>query len=444
MVFQRCEVSMRGLCLLVLSGALWTGAVASAEQPVPSAQGPATMRLTLDEAKGRVLSNSKLLNLAAENVRSKEYATRAAQATYFPQIIGQSVYMHFNDDLGTVLTTQGRTVRGPRGRPLVTFPSTTINLPVVNQDTALNTIAVVQPITDLLKVRQGVKIARADEQIAQAQLEKGTRELLSGVEQLYWGLLAAERIRGGAQAAVAGVEPLARTGSLEARTALVEGKQGLLEVSNQIADLQEQLAILLDVPTCTQFELVEPPLPAAPVTCADEAVALALAASPDIREAEQNICKARAAVCAAKLDYVPSIAAVGGYSNQTMADYIQPNIGFVGVMGTYTFVDWGKRRNTIRERDTFVAMATLKLQQTQDDVRKNALKAFREYEQSREALKLAGELVGVSTEADKAATAPAAKFKAGKELMDAQVNAVKADLAHRTAHVKLMSIIGRQ
>ena len=294
------------------------------------------------------------------------------------------------------------------------------------------------------KIDSDGKIARADEQIAQAQLEKGTRELLSGVEQLYWGLLAAQRIRAGAQAAVAGVEPLARTGSLEARTALVEGKQGLLEVSNQIADLQEQLAILLDVPTCTQFELVEPPLPAAPVTCTEEAVALALAASPDIREAEQNICKARAAVCAAKLDYVPSIAAVGGYSNQTMADYIQPNIGFVGVMGTYTFVDWGKRRSTIRERDTFVAMATLKLQQTQDDVRKNALKAFREYEQSREALKLSGELIAVRTETDKAATAPAAKFKASKELMDAQVDAVKADLAHRTAHVKLMSIIGRQ
>src|SRR5438876_9701425 len=355
-----------------------------AAQSPPGDKGPTgVLRLSLDDIKQRVLADNKLLQLAALNVQSKDYAARAMQGNYFPQIIGQSVYMHFNDDLGTVLTTQGRTVRGPRGRPLATFPSTAINLPVLNQDTALNTLAVVQPITDLLKVRQGVKIARADEQIAQAQLEKGTGELLSGVEQLYWGLLAAERIRAGAQAAVAGVEPLARTGSLEARTALVEGKQGLLEVSNQIADLQEQLAILLDVPTCTQFELVEPPLPAAPVTCADEAVALALAASPDIREAEQNICKARAAVCAAKLDYVPSIAAVGGYSNQTMADYIQPNIGFVGVMGTYTFVDWGKRRNTIRERDTFVAMATLKLQQTQDDVRKNALNEFREYEQSR-------------------------------------------------------------
>jgi outer membrane protein TolC len=263
------------------------------------------MRLTLDEAKQRVLSNSKLLNLAAQNVQSKGYAARAVQANYFPQIIGQSIYVHFNDDLGTVLTTQGRHVIGPRGRPLGVLPSFTINLPVLNQDAALNTLAAVQPITDLLKVRQGVKIARADEQIAQAQLEKGTRELLSGVQQLYWGLLAAQRIRAGAQAAVAGIEPLAQTGDLMARTALVEGKQGLQEVSNQIADLQEQLAILLDVPTCIQFELVEPPLPVAPVKCAEEAVSLALAASPDIREAEQNIAKARAAVCAAKLDYVP-------------------------------------------------------------------------------------------------------------------------------------------
>src|SRR5262249_50547442 len=250
--------------------------------------------------------------------------------------------------------------------------SLAINLPVINQDTTLTTIAAVQPLTDLLKVRQGVKIAQADDQIAQAQLEKGTRELLSGVEQLYWGLLAAQRIRAGAAAAAAGAEELARTGDLLARTALVEGKQALLEVSNQIAGLQEQLAILLDLPTCTQFELVEPPLPVALVKCVDEAIALALANSPEIREAEHTITKAHAAARAAKLDYVPSLALMGGYTNQTAADYIQPNIGYVGVVGTYTFVAWGKRRNTIREREELVMMATLKLQQTQDTVRQDA------------------------------------------------------------------------
>ena len=75
-----------------------------------------------------------------------------------------------------------------------------------------------------------------------------------------------------------------------------------------------------------------------------------------------------------------------------MADYIQPNIGFVGVMGTYTFIDWGKRRNTIREREQLIAMATSKVQQTQAEVQQKALKAFQDYEQSAGAL-LAEELL---------------------------------------------------
>jgi outer membrane protein TolC len=361
---------------------------------------------------------------------------------YFPQIIGNEMYFHFNDDLGTVLSGGGRKVSGPQGQPLGTFPPLAVNVAVLNQDSAFTTVAALQPITDLLKVRQGVRIAQADQQIAQAQMDKGRRALVSGVEQLFWGLLSAQRIRAGALAAAPGLEALAKTGNLEARRALVEGQQALQQVSNHIADLQEQLAILLDLPTCTQFELVEPPLPVAPVKCADEAVGLALANSPEIREAEQTIAKARAAVCAAKLDYVPSIAVVGGWSNQTAADYIQTNIGFIGVMGSYTFVDWGKRRNIIHERDQLIAMATLKMQQTQDTVRQDTLKAFREYEQTQQALQLAGQMVEICAEALKATTEPAAKFKAGKDAATAQVDYAKADLAVRIAYVKLAALIG--
>jgi outer membrane protein TolC len=428
-----------GLCLL-----LGGKAVRAHAEPAPvGIAAPNVTHLTLDEVRHRILADNKLLQLAALNVKSKGYAARAVQANYYPQIVGQSVYIHFDDFLGSVLTT-GRTVHGPRGTPLVNLPARTVDVAILNQDTSLNTLTVVQPLTDLLKVRQGVKIARADEQIAHAELEKGTRELLSGVEQLYWGLLIAQRIRTGAEAAVTGTEPLAKTGNLEARTALVESRQALHVVSQQVADLSEQLAILLDLPACTAFELAEPPMPEAPVHCADEAVHLALAASPDIHQAEQTIEKARAAQCAAKLDYVPSIAVVGGYANQTAADYIQPNIGFVGVVGTYTFVDWGKRRNTIHEREQLVAMASLKLRQTEDDVRQKALKAFRDYEQSDETVRLAGQLVEVRKEAEKAAVALDAKFKSAKDALTAQVDFLKADLAHRIAYVKLMAILGRQ
>src|SRR5262245_38614275 len=132
------------------------GGASAAAPAAPPAAGPHVVRLTLDEVKERVLGNSKLLALAAMNVQSKGYATKAMEANYFPQIIGQSVYLHFNDFLGSVLTT-GRTVRGPRGRALLTIPSNTVDVAVINQDTALNNLAAVQPLTDLLKVKQGVK-----------------------------------------------------------------------------------------------------------------------------------------------------------------------------------------------------------------------------------------------------------------------------------------------
>jgi outer membrane protein TolC len=405
----------------------------------------------MEEAKHRVLDNSKLLNLASMNAQSKEYAIRAAQADYFPKVTGSIFYLHFNDDLGTVLTTQGRTVTGPLGRPLLTFPATSVNAAVLNQDSSFAIIGAVQPITDLLKVRQGVNIARADQQIAQADVEKAIRALVSGTEQLYWGLLAARRIQAGAIESVRGAEVLvSKIPTIETRTALLEAQQGLQQVNKQIADLQEQLNALVDLPLCTTLELVEPALPVVAFHCADDVIGLAIASSPEVRAAEQTTLKAQAALTAGKLDYVPSIAAVGGYVNQTGASYIQQDIGYIGVVGSYTFVDWGKRRSVVRERQELVAMANLKLQQTQDEVRQKAVKAFREIGETQEALKTAGQMVELRKQAEKAATTPEA-LRNPKTLIDAvkdrglaEVEAVKADLAYRQAYVQLMSLIGKQ
>ena len=60
------------------------------------------------------------------------------------------------------------------------------------------------------------------------------------------------------------------------------------------------------------------------------------------REAEQSIAKAEAAMQVAKMAYPPDVSVIGGYANQTAASYIQPNIGFVGITGTYTFWEWAR------------------------------------------------------------------------------------------------------
>jgi outer membrane protein TolC len=445
--------SSGGRCVIVMSvlaAALNLPAPAFGQPAAsPAKAAPPVERLTLDEAKQRVVANSRLLALAATNIESKGYATKAVRANYFPQIVGQSIYFRFNDDLGTVVSTPGRRVTGPKGTPL-TVPSQTINVSVFNEDSAFNTIAAVQPLTALLKVRAGVKAARADEQIAQAQLDKGRRELISGTEQLFWGLLATQRIRAGASTAVAAAESLARAPNarVEVRLALAEARQGLQQVENQLSDLQEQMNLLLDLPTCTRLELVEPPIPVVSVKCADEAVTLALAASPDVREAELNVQKAQAGLEAVKVDCLPNVVILGGYANQTFADYIQPNIGYVGVMGSYTFVDWGKRRNSKREAETVIALASLKVRTTQDDVRKKTLKAFRDVEQTHAAIASAQEIVALRAEAAKKAQTPDALknpgplLEASKKFGEAQVDLVKADLAYRTAYAVLVELLG--
>jgi outer membrane protein TolC len=334
-------------------------------------------------------------------------------------------------------------VVGPRGTDFSLISPKTIDVAVFNQNFYISTIMAVQPITALLKVKQGVKIAEADQHIAQAQLDAGARALASGAEQLYWGLLAAQRIRAGALEAVSGAEEVAKLGTVEARLALQEARQGLNAVENQVADLEAQLNALLDQPACTHLELVEPPFPLPPVTCGDEAADLAVSVSPEVHEAEQNVVKAHAAVCAAKVDYLPNVAVMGGYANQTLMDSIQPNFSYLGVTATWTLWAWGKRKHTVNERDTLVSMASLKVQQTQDEVRQKALKAFREFHETHKTLALAADMARLRKEAEKAAQEPADKFAAAKASMEAQVDLVKADLAYRVAYVKLMALISK-
>ncbi len=139
--------------------------------------GPITVRrLTLEEAKQMALGNNKALALAHLNIDEKRYATAAVKKDYLPKFIGSETYFHFDNPLGTVLTTRG---------------GLTFSADVVNQDAALTTAFVAQPITKLIAVNAAVQADRADESIAKAKLDKGTKDLLSGVAQVYYGLVGA-------------------------------------------------------------------------------------------------------------------------------------------------------------------------------------------------------------------------------------------------------------
>ncbi len=400
---------------------------------------PPVLRLSLEDAQRIALANNTGLTLGRLGVQEKSIAIDAARRDYFPKLLGNFYYFHFNDNLGKVVTFR----TGQLG--LLPPGTQTVAASVVNQDSSLTAITLAQPITKLIAVNAAVQLARADAVIAQAQLDKGTRDLLSGIAQAFHAMYGAQRIESALtlQVQVAGRFAQASSNP-EIRVAMIEAQQALVQVRSQLTELTEQLNSLLGMPSSTRFELVQPLPPAVPVSDAEEAVQLALSCNPLVQEAEATVEKARAALKVAKADFIPDVNIFGSYFNQTSASYIQPNFGAFGVSASYTFFDWGKRRRVKDQRETQIAQASYNVQATIEKVRLETVQAYVGYQQAQQAFGLANDMVRARKDAERGpkdaaglATAKAATAKSELEL-------IQAEIAYRVAHARLIGAIGDQ
>ena len=399
----------------------------------PSAAATDAMRsyeLSLEEAKYRALSNSVIMGLASAQVAAKSHALDAARKDYLPKLLNSFSYFHFDSDLGTVVTTPG-----------IFNPATSIAVPVIEQDSTIYTAAAIQPITPLLKVRAAVEISEADVGAAQAQKQLARRELTKGVEQLYFGLLAAQRVQAGLEQAAAGAQQMVdATNATTARISLVEVQQILITVKSQVIVLQEQLNQLVNLPACTQLMLQEPPAPQNPFGCADDVVSAAVASSPKIREARMQVEKAGGAVRLANADYLPSVNAYGFYVNQSATPTIQEGFTGVGVSASY-LLEWGKKNDTLRQWKATEVLARQNLRREIQDLQLNAIKAYNEANRTEQAFGYAQQLVKLNRESQLPTDPFQLKF-AIKDRLESELGVIKADVDYRNAVVELRSLAG--
>jgi outer membrane protein TolC len=422
---------------LTLLGAFATAQEAAISAPVGPPGAPSVYRLTLEDAKRLALANNTGLALGRLGVQEKSIAADAARRDYFPKLLGNFYYFHFNDNLGKVATFRtGKLGLMPPG-------TQTIAAVVTNQDSTLAAITLAQPITKLIAVNAAVQLARADTVIAQAQLDKGTKDLLSGVAQAFHGMYGAQRIEAALNLQVQVAGRLAQTNSNpEIRVAMIEAQQALLQVRSQITELTEQLNSLLGMPSCTHLELVDGLPPAVPVNDIEEAVQLALRCNPQVQEATATVDKARAGLKVANADFLPDVNIFGSYFNQTAASYIQPNFGAFGLSASYTLFDWGKRRLVKDQREVQIMEASYNVRVTIERVRLETVQAFVGYQQAQQAFALANDMVHARKDAERGqkdaagiATAKAATAKSELEL-------IQAEIAYRIAHARLIGLIG--
>ncbi len=405
--------------------------------PATSLRPSGGMRLTLQEAKQRALATNKELELGKLNISEKREVTLAARTDYLPKLLGNLTYLHFNSNLGSVNTIKtGRLGVLPPG-------SRTFAVNAINQDSEFAAITLAQPITKLIAVNAAVKIARADEEIAQAQLAKGTRELLSGVAQAFYGLYGTQRVENALRLQVSFAEELARTNPVpDIRIAAIEARQALNQVHGQSGDIAEQFNSLIGLPAGTVVELDEPMPLAPPVHSADEAASYALVCNPQVREAVAGSHKASAGLQVARSEYLPDVNVFGSYFNQTSIPIIQPNFGALGVSASYTFIDWGKRRHTKHQRQFQVALAHKNIQVIIDKAVLTARQTYLAYEQADEAFGLANSMVQARHDAEGTAKTPETVQAAKVATAKAQLEQLHAEANLRVAHAKLLEAIG--
>ena len=389
--------------------------------------------LTLDQAQEQAAAaNSLLARLGALQVEAAKQHRLGVQAQYFPALSSSYVGLHFNKYPGDVLA-------------LRTGKQVPVN--IINKDQNTVNLMAVQPITPLIAIYQLVKIARADENIAKAKAGMPVAEVAMKVEKTYFDLLVAQRELTSAQGDSKRIQAKWLTASNSGKpfvsaaqeTEVLGAEKALLVSTGKVKELTLALNQLIGLPEGTALALVAPE-PLVENVSEDEAVSKAVG-NPEVIEAEQTAVKARAAVTLSKMAYGPTVAVVGGYTNQTSINLVFPRAAsYIGTMASWTIFDFGKREHGVSEAKANAEAASLGVTLTKAKVASKVKGAYFELDRSRQLCQLARRMVSASHVVDASYSQNDPAVESARATMEADM--FRAELEHRQAYAKLKALMG--
>ena len=112
-------------------------------------------------------------------------------------------------------------------------------------------------------------------------------------------------------------------------------------------------------------------------------------------------------------------------------------------MGSYTFFDWCKRKEVLRQRQVQMSLAAQNVQAVIETVALSARKAFQAYKEAEELVQLAQETVKARQDAERGAKALPEVLAAKSATAKAMLDEMQAEVNYRLAHAKLLAAIGQ-
>ena len=395
-------------------------------------------RITLPDAQQLAqAANDPLARLGQLQVEAARQHRLGVTSMYFPSVTTQAFNLHLNETPGQLLS-----FRRPLTGGLISVP-----VGVISQDQTTVNVVATQPITQLFAVRQLVKIAQADENIARTKAGMPVTALARQVEKNFFDLLVAERELAAAasdarkvRTSWATVSDAGLLGTAAQQTDALRVERAQAAVAGEVATLTAALNGLLGLAPDTRLELV-PPAPLVENLTLKDVLARAQASpSLEVVEAEQTAVKARSAVKLAKFAYVPGVAILGGYVHQdALSDVVLPeNFAYVGVAATYTLFDSLKRERAVKEASAQEQAATLGVELVKAKSAATAKSAYIELERSRDAYQFARQMLSTSRTGVRLVS-NSENAEAGRARAEADV--FRAERRYREAYAALTSLI---
>jgi outer membrane protein TolC len=383
---------LKGTTLLAVALVMLVPCGAASAQ---DAEPPSADTLTLDQAIELALHNNHGVKIAELGVERANDDISAAKTFRLPS-------MHAYTLVQGNLASNELKVSNPAANLFPGLgPFFTLN--ESRKVTEVYAASVIEPLTQQYRIGLQIKSQRVSRELAQAKLRQQQNETVDQVKKAYYAILQTRSALNSVEEALKSYHELDKvTGDnvlqhvslkadlLTVQTRLAKVEYQHLELNNQLATQKEQLNTLLGRDLSTAFEVTAVPGFTSFENDLAAARKSALERRPELQQARLAIEQATLDRRIKKSEYIPDVSA--GFIYLTPRNYdpvIPKNFANVGVVVSWEFFDWGRKKHQLSEKEKAVEQAKYGLKETEDQVLIDVGDKLRKLQQSGEALRVA-------------------------------------------------------
>ncbi|MFN7927481.1 MAG: TolC family protein [Blastocatellia bacterium] len=281
------------------------------------------------------------------------------------------------------------------------IPGTATEITTPRRPTALVNGQINQPLTQLHRIRLNLQQLHLAQEIAAQQVQQQRQTITNQVKKSYYAILQTQSAMRAAAEAIKLYQELDRvTGeyvvqqvalkhdSLEVQTRLEKAKYDSSVLSDQLATMKEQLNQLLGRDINTDFSVSPAPAYSPYETDLAAAHSRALAARPEIKEAQLKRKQAEYDRRIKRAENIPDISLSLNYFSFTNTQFLPKNALSFGVVVSWEPFDWGRKKREVQEKDRTIEQADNALRDLEAQVLLDVNSKFRKLQQTRQLLTL--------------------------------------------------------